>query len=248
MTGGLDVALRRRLGDRALDVRFTAAPGITVLFGDSGAGKTLTLRMIAGLLEPDEGRVVLGDRVLHDSAARVRVRPQDRHLGFVFQQDALLPHLTVRENVHFGGRGLEAGERRARARSLLLELRLEDLADRRPDRISGGQRQRASLARALMQRPGALLLDEPFSALDLATRRYTRECLIQVMRGQHVPVLLVTHDLVEALTVADRMLVLVDGRIVQEGAPAEVITHPADERVAALVDLGPMRAALGPPA
>jgi molybdate transport system ATP-binding protein len=241
LSAGLEVALRRRLAGRELDVRFGVEPGITVLFGDSGAGKTLTLRMIAGLLDPDAGRVVLAGRVLCDTVARVRVRPQERHLGFVFQQDALLPHLTVRENVRFGGRGLAPAERRERCEGLLGQLRLADLADRRPEHVSGGQRQRASLARALMQRPAALLLDEPFSALDLATRRYTRDCLVQVMREQHVPVILVTHDLVEALTVADRMLVLVDGRIVQEGPPAEVVAHPADERVAALTDLGALR-------
>lgn len=232
----LDVNVKKRLDGFDLQVSFQAAPGLSVFFGDSGAGKTLTLRMIAGLLRPDEGRVTFGGEVLYDQSTRVWVRPQKRRIGFVFQHESLFPHLTVQNNILFGGRGLGKAKSRERANELLRRLSLEKLADKAPGEISGGQKQRVALARTLMQEPRALLLDEPFSALDLLNRKKMRECLAQVMRELSIPVILVTHDLVEALTLADQLLIVDDGRIVQQGPPEEIVTHPANDHVAALVD------------
>lgn len=232
----LNVNIEKRLESFDLKVDFRVEPGLSVFFGDSGAGKTLTLRMITGLMRPDRGRVTLDQRVLFDQEKRVWVPPRFRRIGLLFQHESVFPHLTVRENVLFGGRELKGVERQDRASALMRKLRLEKLADRSPAEISGGQKQRVVLARTLMQRPEALLLDEPFSSLDLISRRRMRECLAQVMRETTIPVILVTHDLVEALTLADRLFVLHEGRIVQQGTPKEVVDHPVDDHVKALVD------------
>ena len=232
----LEVNVEKRTHGFTLQMRFEVASGLSVLFGDSGAGKTLTLRMIAGLLRPDQGRVSLDEQVLSDQEARIWVPPQARRIGFVFQHESLFPHLTVHRNILFGGRELPGAERHARARDLLEELQLEGLADKTPAEISGGQKQRAVIARTLMQRPRALLLDEPFSALDLPSRKHMRACLTQVMRDLAIPVILVTHDLVEALTLPDRLLILDQGRVVQEGPPEAIVAHPTNDHVAALVD------------
>lgn len=238
----LDVSVAKRLAAFPLEVAFRAAPGITVLFGDSGSGKTMTLRMIAGLLRPDGGHVRLGEQALYEAGPPRRwVRPQDRRLGFIFQHESLLPHLDVRANVEFGGRGQSRAERRTRAEAWLAKLRLSELAARRPAELSGGQKQRAVLARSLMQEPRALLADEPFSALDLPSRKAARECLSTVMREQGVPVVLVTHDLVEALTLADHLVVLASGRVAQQGPPRDLVAHPADDHVAALLDPAHLR-------
>ncbi len=236
MTKGLDINLHKRLDGFDLKVHFDVPPGLSVFFGDSGAGKSLTLRMIAGLMRSDKGRVTLDDRVLFDHSEQIWVRPQDRRFGFVFQQESLFPHLSVFENILFGGRGLAKVERNTQARELLQRLRLETLADKPPQEISGGQKQRVAIARTLMMRPGAMLLDEPFSALDLLNRKVMRDCLVEVMRGLEIPVILVTHDLVEALTLADQLIILSEGRILQRGSPEEIVAHPANDHVAALVN------------
>ncbi len=232
----LAIHLEKQLDGFDLKVCFEVPAGITVLFGDSGAGKSLTLRMIAGLLRPDRGRVTVDDQVLYDHRSRHWVRPQARRMGFVFQHDSLFPHLTVRQNVLFGGRDLDKARRTERASELLARLNLEKLADRFPSEISGGQKQRVAVIRCLMQEPRALLLDEPFSALDLLNRKKMRECLVRFMRELSIPVILVTHDLVEALTLADQLIVVDEGRIEQQGSPEDIVHHPANEHVAALVN------------
>ena len=237
----LNVEIQKRLDGFDLNIHVAAGSGLSVLFGDSGAGKTLTLRMIAGLMRPDGGRVTLDDHVLYDGRERTWVPPRLRRIGFVFQHDSVFPHLTVRQNVLFGGRDLEKAERNERAAALMEKLRLGELANRSPSEVSGGQRQRVVLARTLMQQPKALLLDEPFSALDLLNRKRMRECLAQVMRELTIPVILVTHDLVEALTLADRLFIVDAGRIVQQGTPQEVVEHPADDHVRALTDSSNLR-------
>jgi len=236
MSDGLDVNVEKRLDGFDLKVHFSVPPGLSVFFGDSGAGKSLTLRMIAGLMRPDRGRITLDDRVLYDRAERIHVHPRSRRLGFIFQQKSLFPHLTVLENILFGGRGLPKAERLTQARALADKLRLDNLTDKDPTEISGGQKQRVAIARTLMMRPAAMLLDEPFSALDLLNRKHMRDCLVEVMRGLAIPVILVTHDLVEALTLADGLIILSEGQVLQHAPPEEVVAHPANDHVAALVD------------
>ncbi len=228
--------LVKRLPGVTLDVHLEAGSGITVLFGPSGAGKSLTLRMLAGLLAPDGGHVTLDGRVLYrGDGQRLCLPPQARGLGVVLQNHSLFPHLSVRQNIAFGARTTSSPERDARVAALVEQFRLRDLEERRPSQISGGQQQRVALARALASRPNALLLDEPFSALDHPMRVALRECLADAMRQLDVPVLLVTHDLDEACALADAMLVLVEGHVVQRGSPREIIERPVDATVAGLV-------------
>ena len=194
------------------------------LVGPSGAGKTTVLRAVAGLIKPERGSIRLGDRVLFDSEARIDVAPEDRRVGFVFQDYALFPHLTVEQNVSYGARH--------RTAELLDRFRIAHLARARPGELSGGERQRVGLARALARDPGVLLLDEPLSALDPHTRAALRLELRTLLDELGLPVLLVTHDFHDAAVLADRVAALANGRIRQTGTPSELIAAPADAFVA----------------
>jgi molybdate transport system ATP-binding protein len=206
----LEVRLQHRAGPFALDVAFSVDDEVLVLFGPSGAGKTMTLRLIAGLERPDSGEVKLEDRVLVSRAAGVWVPPQGRRCGFVFHDSALFPHLDVRANVLFGARDAEARGELART---LETFRITPLIDRYPSELSGGETQRVALARALTARPRALLLDEPFSALDADTRRAVGDEVRAAQRAWRIPFVFVTHDRPEAERLGDRMIFLRDGRI-----------------------------------
>ncbi len=163
---GLSLQLRKKVDGFALEVEWAIEEELAVLFGYSGAGKTMTLQMIAGLMKPDQGSIHLGGQVLFDSRAGINVPPQDRSIGYVFQDLALFPHMTVRGNIMYGANGLGKKERREKTREMIEIFHLEGLSEKKPAEISGGQRQRVALARALIRRPKLLLLDEPFSALD----------------------------------------------------------------------------------
>ena len=215
-----------------LQVEFMAERGITVLFGPSGAGKSLTLNCIAGFEKPDAGRILLGDRILFDAEARVNLRPQDRQCGYVFQSHALFPHMTVRENLMFAAERHPRLERHRRVTEMLERFGLTEIAGRRPAKISGGQNQRCSIARALITTPRALLLDEPAAGLDATLRGELSDVLKQVRDVLEIPLLLVTHDFDDAMTLADRVLVYSGGRIVQSGSADSVRTHPASGEIA----------------
>jgi molybdate transport system ATP-binding protein len=230
----LTAAFKKRWDKFDLDVAFHIDEGLTVLFGPSGAGKTTTLRLIAGLLPPDEGHLALNGTVLFNPASSIDVPAQHRFLGYVCQKHALFPHMTVLKNIMFGAKDLSAQQRRESARELLATLRLEGLEQKYPHEISGGQQQRVAFARAIIRRPQALLLDEPFSSLDTITQVKMRACLKNVMKDLHIPVIMVTHDIFEAYHMADRMLIYSAGRIIQEGSPSAVVSEPATEEVAAL--------------
>lgn len=216
---GLAVDLRARLPGFTLEVAWAIGPELAVLFGPSGAGKSLTLRMIAGLVRPDAGRIVAGGSVLLDTAGGTELPPERRSIGFVFQDLALFPHMTVLENVHYGGHGLAAGERRERGDSMIRRFGLAGLERRRPGEISGGQKQRVAFARALLRRPAVLLLDEPFSALDAPLRRDLGALLREVQREERIPVALVTHDAAEARALADVVIAYEGGRIASPREP-----------------------------
>ncbi len=208
-----------------LDVQ---AGSLTAVLGLSGCGKTTLLRVIAGFERAERGTVSLGGQVLEDE--RTYLPPERRGVGYVPQEGALFPHLSVRDNVGFG---LSRRERRGDAVAGLLEMvGIAPLARRLPHELSGGEQQRVALARALARRPRALLLDEPFSSLDASLRSRVREEVHGLLREQGVTTVLVTHDQEEALSLADVVAVLRDGRIVQQGAPAELYEQPADERLA----------------
>jgi molybdate transport system ATP-binding protein len=217
-----------------LEVRLDAAP-VTVLYGPSGSGKTTVLRCLAGLDDVDAGSIRFGPEVWADAAKRRFVPPQQRGVGFLFQEYALFPHLTVAENIGYALRRTPRREREARVEELAHLLRIGDVLARRPDRLSGGQRQRVALARALAPRPRLLLLDEPLSALDAPTRAEVRGELRALLERSRVPSIVVTHDRVEALALGDRMAVLAEGRVRQVGPVHEVFSAPADLVVARVV-------------
>jgi molybdate transport system ATP-binding protein len=237
---GLIVDAGVRRGDFTLTVALAVAPGeVVAVLGPNGSGKSTLLSALAGLTPVTAGRIVLAGRVIDDAGTGTFVEAAGRPVGFVFQDYRLFPHLSVAGNVAFSprARGLGRPAAEAAARDWLGRLGLAELADRKPASLSGGQAQRVALARALAGRPELLLLDEPLSALDAGTRLDVQAELKRHLAGFPGPCLLVTHDPLEALVLADRLLVLEDGRIVQQGTPAQVARRPATEYVAKLVGL-----------
>ena len=231
----LRVSLRSRIGSFDLDVDFESSAGITALFGPSGAGKSLTLRHIAGLEQAREGKLILGERVLFDSAAGVRIRPRDRRVGLVFQEYALFPHLDVAGNVGYGLSGLPRADRREKVANLLEVMGLSGFGDRRPDQLSGGQRQRVALARALAPGPELLLLDEPFAALDFRVRGELRDALRTLQGRTGVPMVLVTHSLEDVRSLTDTLILLDHGRVVAAGTTREILDSPPSPEARVLV-------------
>jgi len=231
------VEITKRLPGFTLDVAWTAGDGVAVLFGPSGAGKTLTLQCLAGLIHPDAGRIVVDDRVLFDAAAGVNLPPQQRRVGYVFQGYALFPHLTVAENVGFGLRDRPRAVRDTRVADVIARLDLGGLERRRPSELSGGQRQRVALGRALAIDPALLLLDEPLSALDAPLRRALRDELRSILSGWGTAAVVVTHDFTEAYRLADRIIVYESGRVIQAAPRAELLWQPASEAVARVMGL-----------
>lgn len=228
------VDIRKRLGTFSLDVAFEAGHETVVLFGNSGSGKSVSLAAIAGLQRPDAGRIEVGGRTVFDVAAGIDLPPQRRNVGYVVQQLALFPHLTAAENIAYGLVRESKAARHARVTQLMVLLGLAGLEDRLPRQLSGGQQQRVALARALARPVDALLLDEPFSALDETLRGDLRAELLRLRRELDVPVVFVTHDLREAHLLADRIAVIDAGRVLQFAAREEVFRHPRTRRVAEL--------------
>jgi molybdate transport system ATP-binding protein len=210
---------------RAFDLELALEVGreTVALVGPSGAGKTSVLRAVAGLSRPQRGTVSCDGAVWFDASRSIDRRPEERSVGFVFQEYALFPHLTVEQNVTFGG---------GRADALLWRLRIEKLRHAKPNELSGGERQRVALARALARRPSVLLLDEPLGALDPHTRGKVRAELHDLLQELDLPTLLVTHDFEDAATLADRVGVLVEGKLRQLGSPGDLLGSPADPFVA----------------
>jgi molybdate transport system permease protein len=230
----LDLDIERRLDTFALQVAFCAGRGAVGLLGASGSGKSMTLRMIAGISTPDRGRIVLNGRVLFDRAAKVNTPAAKRRIGFVFQDYALFPHLTVAENVGFGLHALPEPQQRARIAKQLELLHISDLAHRYPKEISGGQRQRVAIARCMAIEPDALLLDEPFAALDPHLRRQMEEQLRATLADYNGVVVFVTHDMEEAFRFCTDLLVLDAGRIIAQGPKLELFERPQSVAAAQL--------------
>lgn len=208
---------------------------VTVLFGPSGCGKTTVLRSLAGLEHPDAGRITFAGETWFDAAAQVCLPPQRRDIGFLFQDYALFPHLSVIENIAYGLRRVAMGERRRRVDEIIAAFQLDGLGGRLPHEISGGQQQRVALARTLVRRPRLLLLDEPLSALDAQLRDELRGRLRQLLRDFAVPTVVVTHDRTEAIALADQVVVIDGGRVLQTGTVADVFSRPADLTTARIV-------------
>ena len=209
---------------------------LLALVGPSGAGKTSFLRMLAGLMRPQAGRVTVGDAVWCDTERGIFLPPSQRHVGMVFQQYALMPHLSALDNVALALLHLPRPQRLARAREWLERVRLStDQQQRRPAALSGGQQQRVAVARALAREPRLLLLDEPFSAVDQMNRHNLYPLLADLRKDIHIPMVLVTHDLAEARMLADTLVVMDGGQVLQQGSPAHLYRAPRNVRVADLV-------------
>lgn len=219
----------------ALDISADFPPGITILFGPSGAGKTTLLDCVAGLLAPDTGRISIGDRVLFDRDRRTNIPIRQRKVGYVFQDLALFPHLSVRRNLAYGLCSLPKNRQNERIEKIVQSFRISHLLDRRPSKTSGGERQRVALARALVTDPDVLLLDEPLAALDAPTKSRIIEDLRTWNRDHRIPVLYVTHNREEVFALGERVAVLENGGLEAQGTPHEVMTVPRQETVAQLV-------------
>lgn len=223
-----------------LDIHLQAQSGVTALLGPSGSGKTLTLNCLAGFVRPDAGRIIVKDELYFDGAANIHRAPRHRRCGYIFQDHALFPHMTVRENLVFAANASASVraeresslQRRKQINELLDTFELTPLAARKPAQLSGGQKQRAALARVLLSNPRVLLLDEPTRGLDSRLRESFYELLKSMNERLQAPILLVTHDVDECFRLADRVCVLDNGRLVQNDKRDEVLARPSNARIA----------------
>ncbi|OBI88802.1 sulfate/molybdate ABC transporter ATP-binding protein [Mycobacterium sp. 1245805.9] len=247
-----ELQLRAVVAERGLDVEFSVSPGeVLAVLGPNGAGKSTALHVIAGLIRPDEGVVRLGDRVLTDTGAGVHVATHDRRVGLLLQDPLLFPHLSVAANVAFGPRSRRGRFRSARADEAtalrwLREVDAERFADRKPRHLSGGQAQRVAIARALAAEPDVLLLDEPLAGLDVAAAAGIRAALRGVVTRTGCAVILITHDLLDVFTLADRVLVLEAGKIAEIGPVAKVLTAPRSHFGARIAGINLVSGTVGP--
>lgn len=231
----LHVDIRKRLGDFVLETAFDTEDAITGLLGASGCGKSVTLKCIAGVETPDEGSIILDGETLFDSARGINLKPQQRRVGYLFQQYALFPHLTVERNILTGlHRERDAAVRQRRLREMIKMMQLQGLEKLRPAQLSGGQAQRVALARMLVSEPRLLLLDEPFSALDSHLRDQLQPQFLDLLRAYGRQAVLVTHSRDEAYHLCSQLCVMENGRIVRSGATKAVFADPRSEAAARL--------------
>jgi molybdate transport system ATP-binding protein len=220
-----------------LNIHLQTSPGVTVLLGPSGSGKTLTLNCLAGFTKPDEGRILVQDQLYFDAATKVHIAPRLRRCGYIFQDHALFPHMTVRQNLLFAANSAVSNnrgkvQRHRRVQELLDEFELADLAGRLPHELSGGQKQRGAIARALAGDPRLLLFDEPTRGLDYRLRLAFYEILRKAKARFEAPIVLVTHDLDECFDLADTVYLIERGQFLQSGAPDQVLARPASTDIA----------------
>jgi molybdate transport system ATP-binding protein len=220
-----------------LDVSFEMENELVVLFGPSGSGKTTLFKCISGIMEPNDGKITVGTKVYYDRDRKINLPIQKRNLGYVFQSYTLFPHMTVRKNIECGLKGWEKEAREERVMEMLSLLHIEELETRYPSQLSGGQKQRVALARALAPKPEIILLDEPFSALDMEIRTELAEKIKNLQNKIGIPLLFITHNLEEAFLLADRILILHGGKAQQFGTPEEILFHPQNRHVAKLVGI-----------
>lgn len=228
-------SLNRKNSSFLLDVNFDADNEIVVLFGGSGSGKTTTLRCVAGIDKPDNGKIIINDKVYFDKEKNINIKPQMRNLGYVFQNYALFPHMNVWKNIEYGLKHLSEKDKKKRIEYMLQFFNIEHLVNHYPDQLSGGQQQRVALARALAPKPDILLLDEPFSALDMIIRNKLREKIKLIQNEFKIPVLFITHSPQEAFAVADKIVAYHNGHIQQIGTAEDIFYKPCNIEVAKLV-------------
>ena len=231
----LSVRVRKILArDFSLEAEFEAGAGITMLFGQSGSGKSTLLSCIAGLIVPDAGHIVLDAKALFDSQHKVNIPARKRSVGYLFQNLALFPHLTVEQNVQYGLAKVPAAVREKRVSTILESFRIAHLLAGKPNELSGGERQRVALARSLVTDPKVLLLDEPLTALDALTKSQIIADLRAWNASHEIPIIYVTHAVTEAFALGERVIVLDKGRVVAKGTPQEVLDAPRRELIANL--------------
>ena len=210
----VDVRVKREQGDFLVDVAFRAGgAGVTALFGESGAGKSSVINMVAGLLNPDEGRIVVGGRTLFDSRRRVSVPPDKRRVGYIFQDSRLFPHLSVRSNLIYGMKRTPVEDRFVKYDDVVDMLDIGKLTSRRPSKLSGGEKQRVAIGRALLTSPKILLMDEPLASLDSSRKEEVLKFIIPLPETFSVPIIYVTHDHHEMMRLADTVVYMKDGRV-----------------------------------
>ena len=222
----LNVNIAKRLPGFSLNMELSCAQGITGVVGASGSGKSMLLNCIAGLIKPDEGTISLGEKVFFDKADNINLSPQNRRTSILFQNYALFPHMTIKENIAFALDGLSAREKNRRVSRLLEQFHISDFAGRYPSQISGGQQQRAALARALAVEPDILLLDEPFSALDQHLKQNLMRDMLEMLKDYKGCVLFVTHNMEEAFRMCESLTVIENGHIEAQGLKQEIFYRP----------------------
>jgi ABC-type sulfate/molybdate transport systems ATPase subunit len=232
--GTLNVSIAKKVHGFELNADWSARGSITCLFGYTGAGKSLTLKIIAGLINPDDGCINFKDKTFFDSTKGIDIPPQQRDIGFVFQNNMLFPHMTIYQNTFYG---LPAGgnNKRQRVLDIIKIMRLESLENKYPQQVSGGQQQRVAIARSIIRNPKLLLLDEPFNSLDHAVRKKMYKDLLFYQKYFNVPIILVTHDMDELHSLADWVVLYNEGRVEQTGTPKEVFGTPVNRVSARLV-------------
>ncbi|HEU5141208.1 MAG TPA: ABC transporter ATP-binding protein [Bacillales bacterium] len=230
----LSCNIHKMLRDFELKMDFSLENETLVIVGHSGCGKSTTLKLIAGLMAPEDGRIAVGERTFFDHNEQINVSPEERQTGFVFQNYALFPHLSVFENVSYGldGQKMPKPEKAAKVERMLEALNISHLIESMPSDLSGGEQQRVALARSLVLDPEVLLLDEPLSALDVTTRGRVRRELKKTLSALNIPKIIVTHDYEDAISLGDRILVMDRGRVIQEGTAKELLNSPRSPFVA----------------
>ena len=231
---GMEVRIKKELKSFLLDIDFSETSKRIGILGGSGSGKSMTLKSIAGIEHPDSGRIVLDERVLYDSSKRTDIRPQKRRVGYLFQNYALFPTMTAAENIIAGIRRGSRSEKSQRAEEMMKRFGLEGLGERYPSELSGGQQQRVALARIMVNEPEAILLDEPFSALDIYIRDRMQEELMDMLSGYAGTVILVSHSRDEIYRFSDRLLIIDGGRVINHGNTADVFRKPGTKTAAML--------------
>ena len=233
----LHVAIKKRLesgksGSFTLDVTFDAVEGITILFGQSGSGKTTTLRAIAGIVTPDSGRISIAEEIYFDSTTGANLSIQKRRVGYVFQDYALFPHMTAEQNVAYGikDNGAPGASKLERARAMLAVFKIEHVRQRYPQNMSGGEQQRTALARALASDPAVVLLDEPLSAVDAETRTKLLDEVVLAQERVNIPFIYVTHNTTEAIRLGTQVVILREGSVKRTGPPSEVFDRSNNQR------------------
>lgn len=222
----LSVSARHRLGTFELDASFTSEGGVTALFGRSGSGKTSMIRIIAGLLRPDEGQISLDGEVLADSGKRLFLPAHKRRFGYVFQEARLFPHLSVAQNLRYGRWFTTGKDTNANDDRIIDMLGISHLLQRRPNRLSGGEKQRVAIGRALLSSPRLLLMDEPLASLDEQRKAEIIPYLERLRDETKIPIVYVSHSIQEVARLADRVVVMKDGKVEAEGKAAEVLSRP----------------------